>query len=93
MHQKFTIDIENDREISKTELGRAIEKEIAPWNILNIVEETLKSNCDDCYWDISEKECHMQGKHKIADGTCDRYRKSDNKGAIQRDEAGRIIYR
>lgn len=50
-----------------------------------------ESHCDDCYWDISEKECHMQGKHKIVDGTCHTYRKSDNRGGWLRDDAGNIL--
>ncbi len=50
-----------------------------------------ESHCDNCYWDISEKECHMQGKHKITDGTCHTYRKSDNQGGWIRDGDGNIL--
>lgn len=50
-----------------------------------------ESHCDNCYWDISDTECHGQGKHKITDGTCPTYRKNDNRGGWIRDESGKIL--
>lgn len=34
MKQKFIVETENDTKISRTSISTAIEKEIAPWNII-----------------------------------------------------------
>ena len=39
MIQKFIIEIDNDRKITKHQIHEAIAKEIRPWNILKVNEE------------------------------------------------------
>jgi len=52
-------------------------------------------NCDDCYWIITDKTCHMQPPKKKAEcmkkGKCNRFRKCDNKGGWIRDKKGNIL--
>ena len=42
MIQKFVIDIDNDKKISKHQIPEAVAKEIAPWNLKKKMEEYMK---------------------------------------------------